>query len=193
LATAPLPKILPYEDYIPIQLAWPESRAFPPIVLPGGVRRARDCFGGAAAGRLGPPSDRLRSPGESSRGAEAQSDPRTAVGRYLDAADASVRSVGLSSGSEVTEEARSIYNAASQEVALLLRPLFCATALAGAAWGCRRYCGPGCVVAHHPPFQQPRLAAPGGRNTLCTFLFCAPSIFYQLLGINAYLPHLREL
>jgi hypothetical protein len=43
---------------------------------------------------------------------KTQSDPRTAVGHYLDAADVSVRSVGLSSGSEVTEEARSIYNAA---------------------------------------------------------------------------------
>src|SRR5271167_225823 len=52
---------------------------------------------------------------------KTQSDPRTAVGHYLDAADAAVRSVGISSGSEVTEEARSIYNAASQEVAVLLR------------------------------------------------------------------------
>jgi hypothetical protein len=52
---------------------------------------------------------------------KTQSDPRTAVGHYLDAADAAVRSVGVSSGNEVTEEARSIYNAASQEVAVLLR------------------------------------------------------------------------
>ena len=52
---------------------------------------------------------------------KAQSDPRTAVGHYLDAADASVRSVGVSSGNGVTEEARSIYDAASQEVAVLLR------------------------------------------------------------------------
>jgi hypothetical protein len=49
---------------------------------------------------------------------KTQSDPRAAVGHYLDAADAAVRSVGLSSGNE---EARSIYNAASQEVAVLLR------------------------------------------------------------------------
>jgi pimeloyl-ACP methyl ester carboxylesterase len=51
---------------------------------------------------------------------KTQSDPRTAVGHYLDAADAAVRSVGLS-GNEATEEARSIYNAACQEVAVLLR------------------------------------------------------------------------
>ena len=50
---------------------------------------------------------------------KTQSDPRTAVGHYLDAADAAVRSVGVSPGSEA--EARSIYNAASQEVAVLLR------------------------------------------------------------------------
>jgi hypothetical protein len=43
------------------------------------------------------------------------------VGHYLDAADSAVRSLGVSSGNEVTEEARSIYNAASQEVAVLLR------------------------------------------------------------------------
>jgi hypothetical protein len=48
-------------------------------------------------------------------------DPRIAVGHYLDAADAALRSVGVSSGNEVTEEARSIYNAACQEVAVLLR------------------------------------------------------------------------
>jgi hypothetical protein len=35
-----------------------------------------------------------------------RSDPRTAVGHYLDAADLAVRSLGVSSGSEVTEEAR---------------------------------------------------------------------------------------
>ena len=52
---------------------------------------------------------------------KTQSDPRTAVGHYLDAADAAVRSAVLSSPNEVTEEARSIYNAASQEVAVLLR------------------------------------------------------------------------
>lgn len=52
---------------------------------------------------------------------KTQSDPRTAVGHYLDAADAAVRSLGVSSGNEVSEEARSIYNAASQEVAVLLR------------------------------------------------------------------------
>ncbi len=52
---------------------------------------------------------------------KTQSHPKTAVGHYLDAADAAVRSVGLSSGNEVAEEARSIYNAASQEVAVLLR------------------------------------------------------------------------
>jgi hypothetical protein len=52
---------------------------------------------------------------------KTQSDPRTAVGHYLDAADTVVRSVGLSSGNEAAEEARSIYNAASQEVAVLLR------------------------------------------------------------------------
>jgi hypothetical protein len=52
---------------------------------------------------------------------KTHSDPRTAVGHYLDAADSAVRSVGLSSGNQVTEEARSIYNAASQEVAVLLR------------------------------------------------------------------------
>jgi hypothetical protein len=52
---------------------------------------------------------------------KTQSDPRTAVGHYLDAADPAVRSVGASSRNEVTEEARSIYNAASQEVAVLLR------------------------------------------------------------------------
>jgi hypothetical protein len=47
---------------------------------------------------------------------KTKSDPRTAVGHYLDAADAAVRSVGVSSGNGVTEEARSIYDAASQEV-----------------------------------------------------------------------------
>ena len=52
---------------------------------------------------------------------KTQSDPRTAVGHYLDAADAAVRSAGVSSGNEVTEEARSIYNAASQEVTVLLQ------------------------------------------------------------------------
>jgi hypothetical protein len=52
---------------------------------------------------------------------KTQSDARTAVGYYLDAADAAVRSMGLSSGSEAAEEARSIYNAASQEVTILLR------------------------------------------------------------------------
>jgi hypothetical protein len=52
---------------------------------------------------------------------KTQSDSRTAVGHYLDAADAAVRSLGVSSRNEVTEEARSIYNAASQEVAVLLR------------------------------------------------------------------------
>jgi hypothetical protein len=52
---------------------------------------------------------------------KTQSDPKTAVGNYLDAADAAERSVGVSSGNEVTEEARSIYNAASQEVVVLLR------------------------------------------------------------------------
>jgi hypothetical protein len=52
---------------------------------------------------------------------KTQSDPRIAVGHYLDAAHAAVRSVGPSSGNEVTEEARSIYNAACQEVAVLLR------------------------------------------------------------------------
>src|SRR5271157_846010 len=52
---------------------------------------------------------------------KTQSDPRAAVGHYLDAADAAVRSVGVSSGNEVTEEARSIYNASSQEVAVLLQ------------------------------------------------------------------------
>jgi len=50
---------------------------------------------------------------------KTQSDPRTTVGHYLDAADAAVRSVSVSSGNEA--EARSIYNAASQEVAVLLR------------------------------------------------------------------------
>jgi hypothetical protein len=39
---------------------------------------------------------------------KTHSDPRTAVGHYLDAADSAVRSVGLSSGNQVTEEARSI-------------------------------------------------------------------------------------
>jgi hypothetical protein len=52
---------------------------------------------------------------------KTQSDPRTAVGHYLDAADAAVRSAVLSSPNEVAEEARSIYNAASQEIAVLLR------------------------------------------------------------------------
>src|ERR1700737_636620 len=56
---------------------------------------------------------------------KTQADPRTAVGHYLDAADAAVRSVGPSSGNGVTEEARSIYDAASQEAAVLLRPLSC--------------------------------------------------------------------
>src|SRR5271165_5114663 len=52
---------------------------------------------------------------------KTQSDPRTAVGHYLDAAitaDAAVRSAGVSSGNE---EARLIYNAASQEVTVLLQ------------------------------------------------------------------------
>jgi hypothetical protein len=52
---------------------------------------------------------------------KTRSDPRTAVGHYLDAADAVVRSMGVSSRNETSEEARSIYNAASQEVTVLLR------------------------------------------------------------------------
>jgi myo-inositol 2-dehydrogenase / D-chiro-inositol 1-dehydrogenase len=52
---------------------------------------------------------------------KTQSNPRIAVGHYLDAADAAVWSVGRSPGNEVTEEARSIYNAACQEVGVLLR------------------------------------------------------------------------
>src|SRR5258708_1988273 len=39
---------------------------------------------------------------------KTQSDPRIAVGHYLDAADAAVRSVGRSPGNEGTEEARPI-------------------------------------------------------------------------------------
>ena len=50
---------------------------------------------------------------------KTQSDPRTAVGHYLDAADAAVWSVSVSSGNEA--EVRSIYDAASQEVPVLLR------------------------------------------------------------------------
>jgi hypothetical protein len=49
------------------------------------------------------------------------SDPRTAVAHYLDAADAAVRSLGVSSRNVTSEEARSIYNATSQEVTVLLR------------------------------------------------------------------------
>ena len=77
--------------------------------------------GGAAAGRFG--SDAIVSEARLSlaEARKTQSDPRTAVGHYLDAADAAVRSVGVSSGNEVTEEARSIYNAASQEVTVLLQ------------------------------------------------------------------------
>jgi pimeloyl-ACP methyl ester carboxylesterase len=52
---------------------------------------------------------------------KTQSDPKIAVGHYLDAADAAARSVGRSPDTEITEEARSIYNAACQEVAVLLR------------------------------------------------------------------------
>jgi hypothetical protein len=52
---------------------------------------------------------------------KARSDPRTAVGHYLDAADAVVRSIGVSSRNETSAEGRSIYNAASQEVTVLLR------------------------------------------------------------------------
>ena len=52
---------------------------------------------------------------------KTRSDPRTAVGHYLDAADAVLRSMGVSSTNETSEEARSIYNAASQEVTVLLR------------------------------------------------------------------------
>jgi hypothetical protein len=52
---------------------------------------------------------------------KTRSDPSTAVGHYLDAADAVVRSLGVSSRNETSEEARSIYNAASQEVTVLLR------------------------------------------------------------------------
>jgi hypothetical protein len=51
---------------------------------------------------------------------KTRSDPRTAVGHYLDAADAAVRSVGVSSANEA--EARSIYNAASQKVTVLHHP-----------------------------------------------------------------------
>ena len=42
-----------------------------------------------------------------------------------------------------------------------------ATPLAGAAWGCRRNCAPGRVVAYNPPFQYARLPAGGGRSALC--------------------------
>jgi hypothetical protein len=52
---------------------------------------------------------------------KTRSDPRIAVGHYLDAAAEAVRSVGVSSGNKVSEEGRAIYNAASQEVVVLLR------------------------------------------------------------------------
>ena len=81
---------------------------------------------GRAAGPVTPPpegSDAIISEARASlaEARKTQSDPRAAVGHYLDAADAAVRSAGVSSGSEVTEEARSIYNAASQEVTVLLK------------------------------------------------------------------------
>ena len=55
--------------------------------------------------------------------AEAQktrSDPRTAVGHYLDAADGALRVMGSSSPSE-RSEAQSIYDSACEEVTVLLR------------------------------------------------------------------------
>jgi len=53
---------------------------------------------------------------------KTQSDPRTAAGHYLDAADAALRAQSISLRNAVSDEARSIYNAAAQEVAVLLRP-----------------------------------------------------------------------
>jgi pimeloyl-ACP methyl ester carboxylesterase len=50
-----------------------------------------------------------------------RSNPRTAVGHYLDAAEAAVRSQSFSSGGKVAEDGRLIYNAATQEVTVLLR------------------------------------------------------------------------
>ena len=50
-----------------------------------------------------------------------RSNPRIAVGHYLDAAEAAVRFQGASSGNKVSEESRAIYNAAAQEVTVLLR------------------------------------------------------------------------
>jgi pimeloyl-ACP methyl ester carboxylesterase len=51
-----------------------------------------------------------------------RSDPRISVGHYLDAAEAAVRFQSVSSGNKaVSEESRAIYNAAVQEVTVLLR------------------------------------------------------------------------
>jgi hypothetical protein len=49
-----------------------------------------------------------------------RSDPKIAAGHYLDAAEAAVRFQGVSSGKKVSEESRAIYNAAVQEVTVLL-------------------------------------------------------------------------
>jgi hypothetical protein len=88
------------------------------LTVPGG--RAADSIGSPPAGSA---AEAIVSEARLSL-AEARktgSDPRTAVGHYLDAADAVVRSLGVSSRNETSEEARSIYNAASQEVTVLLR------------------------------------------------------------------------
>jgi hypothetical protein len=50
-----------------------------------------------------------------------RSNPRVAAGHYLDAAEAAVRFQSVSSGKRLSDESRAIYNAAAQEVTVLLR------------------------------------------------------------------------
>ena len=71
--------------------------------------------------RLRPPKRIFASPAESGRSAKGQSDPRTAVGRCSMRQMHPCGEWAFPRGTGVSEEARSIYDAASQEVAVLLR------------------------------------------------------------------------
>jgi hypothetical protein len=112
-----------HEDYISIRLASPDSLAWLLLLL---------CYLAVPDGRAANPMvvpqkgstpETIVSQARLSlaEARKTQSDPKTAVGHYLEAADAAVRSMGVSSSNEAAEEARSIYNTASQEVTVLLR------------------------------------------------------------------------
>jgi hypothetical protein len=106
--------------HIPIRLASRDGQAAPAFLLPGvSDGRAADSVGVPEGSAAEATVSQARLSLAEAR--KTQSDSRTAVGHYLDAADTAVRSVSVSSGYETNEEARSIYNAVSQEVTVLLR------------------------------------------------------------------------